>query len=583
MTFTNPLGLLALLAIPVVVALHLFRDRLPEKRVAGLFLFEVGAITSEGGRKPKRLYNSVSLWLECLIAALFALWLAGFTMGGSIPRHVVVVVDDSASMGAAATRERVGEELRGLGEGLASDDEVTVVQSGEPAQVVVGPRAGSEDLLSWAASWSPSMPAHPVQPALDLGRELAGHSGELVFLTDGRPVDACTDLRLVCCGVAMPNAALSFVQRVPDGDRDRLSVVVVGYGTVREGELRVTSGPDELARVPVRLPANGGEVQLKVVVPRSQESLRLELSDDALQLDNVSWAPVARGRIVSVCDQIAPTARDRLEIPRVLGALSGWRMEEDPAKAELILRSSPGEVSLGQIEMVLAPSGGESMAHQSPFILDRSSPLMAGVEMAGVQWLSGGVDLPGRVLVAAGDKVLISREDLTQGMRIWCDVDGAAGNLMRSPDWPILFANVLEVARRQIPGCSQDQLTTGDELTYRCRDPREPVEVRGPDGEVMAEGAGTVSVRVRRPGLYGVWHRPAGVAEKREAAEVAVRFQDASESDLRSRTSLEVAAQDVVHHAAVASANSDALRRLLVVGSLLLVLCNWWLLQRRGT
>ena len=36
MTFTAPLGLLALLAVPAVLWLHLFRTRLPERAVAGL-------------------------------------------------------------------------------------------------------------------------------------------------------------------------------------------------------------------------------------------------------------------------------------------------------------------------------------------------------------------------------------------------------------------------------------------------------------------------------------------------------------------------------------------------------------------
>jgi hypothetical protein len=43
MTFAAPLGLLALLAVPAIVVLHLFRNRLPERTVAGLFLFPATA------------------------------------------------------------------------------------------------------------------------------------------------------------------------------------------------------------------------------------------------------------------------------------------------------------------------------------------------------------------------------------------------------------------------------------------------------------------------------------------------------------------------------------------------------------
>ena len=106
MTFAAPWGLLALLALPAVVALHLYRNRLPEQRVAGLFLFPATAAVSEGGRVRTRLVRSPSLWLECLAALLAALWLAGLTFGALRPRHVVVALDDSASMSAEGTRAR---------------------------------------------------------------------------------------------------------------------------------------------------------------------------------------------------------------------------------------------------------------------------------------------------------------------------------------------------------------------------------------------------------------------------------------------------------------------------------------------
>ena len=50
MTFTAPLGLLALLALPAVLWLHLFRTRLPERRVAALFLFPAQSLIAGAGR-----------------------------------------------------------------------------------------------------------------------------------------------------------------------------------------------------------------------------------------------------------------------------------------------------------------------------------------------------------------------------------------------------------------------------------------------------------------------------------------------------------------------------------------------------
>ena len=84
MTLANPLGLLALLAVPAVVLLHTFRRRLQERRVAGLFLFLGDRLVADAGRTRTRLLQTPSLWLECLAAAALALWLAAPSFGGTI-------------------------------------------------------------------------------------------------------------------------------------------------------------------------------------------------------------------------------------------------------------------------------------------------------------------------------------------------------------------------------------------------------------------------------------------------------------------------------------------------------------------
>ena len=61
MTFAAPLGLLALLAIPAIVAIHLFRRRFPVRPVAGLFLWQIGRQTPEAGRTIDRLPITTSL------------------------------------------------------------------------------------------------------------------------------------------------------------------------------------------------------------------------------------------------------------------------------------------------------------------------------------------------------------------------------------------------------------------------------------------------------------------------------------------------------------------------------------------
>ena len=109
MIFTTPLGLLALLAIPAIVAIHLFRRRFPVRPVAGLFLWQTARQTPGRRRTIARLPITTSLLLECLAALALALILAGARLSSAgVSPHLVVLLDDSVVDGGGqrARRER---------------------------------------------------------------------------------------------------------------------------------------------------------------------------------------------------------------------------------------------------------------------------------------------------------------------------------------------------------------------------------------------------------------------------------------------------------------------------------------------
>src|SRR6185436_9258039 len=147
MMFATPLGLLALLAIPAIVAIHLFRRRFPVRPVAGLFLWQIMRQTPEGGGKIARLPITTSLILECLAALTLALILAGARVSSSgVSPHLVVLLDDSASMAAVNARgesardravRRVLDEIERLGKSAR----ITFVTSGDRPSVLSGPAA----------------------------------------------------------------------------------------------------------------------------------------------------------------------------------------------------------------------------------------------------------------------------------------------------------------------------------------------------------------------------------------------------------------------------------------------------------
>src|SRR3990170_5704620 len=180
MMFATPLGLLALLAIPAIVAIHLFRRRFPVRPVAGLFLWKILRQTPEGGGRIARLPITTSLILECLAALALALILAGARLSSAgVSQHLVVLLDDSASMAAVNARgesardravRRVLREVDRLGAGAR----VTLVLSGDRPSVLSGPAAFAVEARRALATWKPEASHHSLALGIRLARELAG-------------------------------------------------------------------------------------------------------------------------------------------------------------------------------------------------------------------------------------------------------------------------------------------------------------------------------------------------------------------------------------------------------------------------
>ena len=137
MIFTTPLGFLALFAIPAIVAIHLFRRRFPVRPVAGLFLWGVVRQTPEGGGRITKLPITRSLILECLAALALALILAGARVSpAGVSQHLVVLLDDSASMAASATagdsaRDRAVRRVLAEVDRLRDGARITLIRSGD--------------------------------------------------------------------------------------------------------------------------------------------------------------------------------------------------------------------------------------------------------------------------------------------------------------------------------------------------------------------------------------------------------------------------------------------------------------------
>ncbi len=597
MSFATPLGLLALLALPAVLALHLFRRRRAPRRVAGLFLFAPDAQAAAAGRRRDRLQRTASLWLELAAALALALWLGGLTIGSAAqPVHCVVVLDDSASMAAeaggaswaerarAAVREAVAEQPAGA--------RVTLIRTGPRPAVGLGPRAPLAQLDSALERYDPRQPGHDPGPALDLGRQLA-EGGPLVFVTDHAPRSVpVRGYEVVAVGVPATNAAIVGARRTAladDPERERLYVDLRAFGGAAAAvALRVvaSAGRDapevELVHQTVELAADK-TTRLSLSVPRQSGPVEVVLGADPLAIDNRALLLPELRRTVALANLLSDEASAALRLERGLLALRDVRAVADPQHAHLVLSSSPSVLRDWHTELVIAAAEGERDAWIGPFLIERRHRVLQGITLDGVVWSAGQGAVEGTPLISADAQPLFTEVARDDALRLWLNLDPLQTNLPASPDWPILLANVVDATRARLPGVVAANVRVGELLQFRhAGTPDEARQLRliDPRGRPRpARGRRVLEWEASVPGLH-VLER-----EGEQVARFAVHFVDAAESDLSAAASLRTQPDASVQRALGADDDAGRQRspwaaRILALLLLAVAALDWLVLGR---
>lgn len=588
MSFGTPLGLLALLGIPAVLALHLYRRRLAQRRVAGLFLWRSTAPRAEAGRRRTRLQQHASLWLELLAVALLALWLSGLRIGmAAAAPHLVIVLDDTGSMSAAGIDGRsAADSARTVAARLAAelprDGVATLVRSGARPEVLCGPRAPATAVPASLATWRPSASGHDLAPALDLAVELGGTDAELVLLTDAMPARVPPGCRVEAFGVAAPNAALLSARRITAADgAHTVFCDVAAFGRPLNGEVVVESGGGTRVAAVATTFETGRSRHLAIPVPADDAVLvaRVVADDDAMELDDSCPLPPPPDRSVTFASALDGSVTARLELRRAVQALDGVVLIDDPTAAHVRFAAAPGALRPGHHEVVVGARDGEHDSWIGPFLVDRRSPLVQGLTLDGVVWTAGRGALPGDVLVLADAQPLVTAERVEgDGLRLHLEIDLQRSNLTSSPDWPILLANVAEHARVRLPGVVEVVVPIGG--VVRFRGPTDGLVLVGPDGSVRpARGVGLATWEATAVGIHRL--ERAGIVE----AAVGVPFVDPRESDLTGRGAFRIDGEALVVAGAVrreAGAPGRREARAIVLLLLAVMFADWWVLRARG-
>jgi hypothetical protein len=598
MTFTYPLGLLALLAIPAIVGIHLFRRRFPIRPVAGLFLWHTLRQTPTEGRRIDKLPITASLILECLAALALALILAGARLSpAAVTQHLVVVLDDSASMAARnahgeSARDRAARRVLAEVDRLGAGARVSLVLSGERPSVLAGPAAYAVEARPALERWKPEAAHHSLALGIRLARELAGASGRLMVVSDMPPgKDGEVERALwVSVGEPLDNVGITAAERTlsPDEARGTISLTLANHSN-RPAHRRLDVSADGKEVLAQNLELPSGISSLTLPLPPGLPPVRVALSDDPLLRDNSVMLAEPHPRIVGVENRL-PEGRGRQALVKALGAVSGVTGAESGHLAfveagELDRPFSPGvwRVGFGR-----APerwrADGEPRDFVGPFVLEKRNPLLLGVTLGGVVWTGAVPLMAGAVhpLASAGDQLLVGMSAAASPSEpaLLFNVDLDRTNLIRAPDWPVLVSNVVEMRRQSLPGPERWNYRVGEWVRVRLgREPKGPLRVRCGDAERTLPADRRLEFIAPSPGGR------LQILEGDELLfEIGVNFLDEIETDLRNRTTADVGEfADVAGLRAESGPASDPLFWILLALGGMAILVNWCLISPART
>jgi hypothetical protein len=568
----NPWGLLALLSIPAILAVHLFRQRFPERMTAGTHLWASLTEIRQAGRRLDRLPLSRSLLFELLAAVAVTIVLCRPQFQpAEQAMHLVVVLDDSASMLSEPPGRPsfVNAAIETIEERSTSPDAkvvLTVLLTGPRPVMLAGPSVSFPEASESLQQWRPTATKHDPAAALDLAHQLADETGQVLFVTDSQP-ETTDAIDYVSVGRSIDNVGFTasrfnlatqtgpatvflrvrnFCKLSANVDIRINSVnAVPATGDENENDpsaeidrRSIPIAPDSAASVEVPLPAGCTHVVA-----------RLTARQDALSLDNTVELLRPPERTIRYGFDLPTDDFRRLAVVRVLESIDFATLSET-ADAHIVFGTLKTK-TIGPDQWVVSlaeprePGSDGTVDISGPYVTDRRSPIMTGVTFDGV--ISAGIGpVEGLFpLISSGDRVLFGQRTQSNGQPAWyLNLDLNRSTLIDSPDWPILLSNIVTQRRSILPGLERRNFRLGENVQFRNRQPApdSPAEwtlARQVDG--TTDNSPTTPITAGRqidigphllksPGVYEI-HSGETLIDR-----FAVNFHNAAESNLQSLT-----------------------------------------------
>jgi hypothetical protein len=493
--FTFPLALIALLAVPALIAIYWLRNQARERRVSSLLLWLDEKQMWEGGRRIHRLQTPLLFFLELLALILLAMAAAGPMMrAGERARPLVIVLDDSFSMQAGAgkndsaggVRARAAREIESE---LRRNryEPVRFVLAGESPQLLGEAAQNSEQAAKLLLNWKCGAAAAKLEAAMAFAFELGGARSRVLVVTDHAPAQELSDSRLQWWAFGSSRQNFAFLNAARSA-RDNEEIVLLEIANLSSAPGSTTlniesenpQSAQPIGQNPRTIALGAGETRrILLTLKPGAPAIRASLSDDALYVDNEVVLMPESSKKIRV-DLRAQDATLRALAEKAVGSAQNAYLSAD--RPDLVI-SDESELKSENAEawtlQILREKDAASFL--GPFVIDRAHPLTEGLSLGGVVWGGGrSSQLAGTPVITAGDVPLLSdleragRHDLR--LRLRTDLS----TMQESPNWPILIWNLINWRAQSAPGLRQSNIRLGSDAALTVEPGVESVAVTDP-------------------------------------------------------------------------------------------------------
>ncbi len=309
---SNPIGLWALLGIPIVLLIHFLQRQSQEVTISTLFLLEQMQRESVEGRKFERIRSSVPLWLQLLMVLLLT-WLLvqpRWLRSDSV-QPLAVVLDNSASMTAFETeaRELLISELEKLSGSVARTEFYVIESSLSAGNLYRG--TNLDELKAALDQWKPVLGEHEFEPSLRVARNLVGRDGIVVLVTDHVSKQLPFDATLLAVGSQKPNLGFAGLTVKEEAGTSKWTAIVRNYHDAPvERQWFLASGNQRSAPQTIKLAPS----EIRVIegpFPSNTEFCTLHLEPDAFSADDVLPMAQPKPRMLNLRSTVAPVLAEQ--------------------------------------------------------------------------------------------------------------------------------------------------------------------------------------------------------------------------------------------------------------------------------